>query len=355
MNFKKIAIGGLFSLSCWSGLVNAQAVVSSAASNFSGHEQIFLNRAQDRLLLMVEKAKKEGTLTLYTSMAPSEIGPIAKEFEKKFAVKVEIWRSTSDGILQRALNESKAKKYNFDVVETNAPEVEILARERTLAEFYSPHLVDLPQNISPKHKLWVPDRINFYVVAFNTNKIKKEDLPTHLEGFAQAKWRDKLGLEATDGDWMGTVVNELGEARGMSLFKKLAELKPDVRKGHNLLAQMVSNGEVPVAITAYLGNAQSLKQRGAPVDWVPIEPVVARAQGLGLSKNAPHPYAALLFADFLISPEAQSLLNSLGRPPANVNVKSKLNNFSYVVADPVAMLDESEKWNPIWNKLFLVK
>ncbi len=342
-------------LSCCMGHAFAQSQVSSSPSNLTGLEQVFLNKSADRLSLALERAKKEGSLTLYSSMAPSEVGPLVKEFEKKYALKVDVWRSTSEGILQRALNESKAKKFNFDVVETNAPEVEILAREKTLAEFYSPHQADLPQNLIPKHKLWVPDRINFYVVAFNTNKIKREDLPTHLEGFLHAKWRDKLGVEATDGDWMGSVINELGESRGMAFFRKLSELRPDVRKGHNLLAQMVSNGEVPVALTTYLGNAQSLKQRGAPVDWVPIEPVVARAQGLALSKNAPHPYAALLFADYLISPEAQTILNNLGRPPANVNIKSKLNNFSFVVADPSLMIEEADKWNQVWSKLFLVK
>ncbi len=347
--------GSLLFLSCGLGIALAQSPLSSSSATLSGPEQVFLNKAQDRMPLTLDRAKKEGSLTLYSSMAPSEVGPIVKEFEKKYALKVDVWRSTSEGILQRALNESKAKKFNFDVVETNAPEVEILAREKTLAEFYSPHQADLPQNLIPKHKLWVPDRINFYVVAFNTNKIKREELPTHLEGFLHAKWRDKLGVEATDGDWMGAVINELGESRGMALFRKLSELRPDVRKGHNLLAQMVSNGEVPVALTTYLGNAQSLKQRGAPVDWLPIEPVVARPQALALSKNAPHPYSALLFADFLISPEAQTILNNLGRPPANVNIKSKLNNFNFVVADPALMIEEADKWNQLWSKYFLVK
>jgi len=328
---------------------------NAASSQNTGNEQIFLSRLQEKMPTLIERAKREGTLTLYTSMAPSEITPIAKEFEKKYAIKVEVWRSTSDGILQRSLNENKAKKFNFDVVETNAPEVEILARERALAEFFSAHQSDLPQNTIPKHRLWMPDRINFYVVAFNTNLIKREELPQHLEGFLQSKWKGKLGIEATDGDWMGCVVNELGETRGLSLFKKLSDLKPDVRKGHNLLAQMVSNGEVPVALTTYLGNAQSLKQRGAPVDWVPIEPVIARAQGLAVSKNAPHPYSALLFADYFISPEAQTILNDLGRPPANQTVKSKLNQFNYTVADPALMLDGADKWNQVWSKLFLVK
>ncbi len=343
-------------LSSFTSAAFAQALTTNGSASINtGNEQIFLSRAQEKMPSLLERAKREGTLTLYTSMAPSEITPIAKEFEKKYAIKVEIWRSTSDGILQRTLNESKARKFNFDVVETNAPEVEILARERILAEFYSLHQNDLPQNMMPKHRLWVPDRINFYVVAFNTNLIKREEIPSHLEGFLQSKWRGKLGLEATDGDWMGCVVNELGETRGLGLFRKLSELKPDVRKGHNLLAQMVSNGEVPVALTTYLGNAQSLKQRGAPVDWVAVEPVIARAQGLAVSKNAPHPYSALLFADYFISPEAQSVLNDLGRPPANQTVKSKLNQFNYVVADPLMMLDGADKWNQLWSKLFLVK
>jgi iron(III) transport system substrate-binding protein len=112
MFIQKIARWGLLSWSCWVGLVLSEGPVSGVVPPSSGHEQIFLNRAQDRLVSTLEKAKKEGTLTLYTSMAPSEIGPLVKEFEKKYALKVEVWRSTSEGILQRALNESKAKKFN---------------------------------------------------------------------------------------------------------------------------------------------------------------------------------------------------------------------------------------------------
>jgi iron(III) transport system substrate-binding protein len=207
----------------------------------------------------------------------------------------------------------------------------------------------------PKHRQWMPDRVNFFVVAFNTQKVKREDLPKHYEGFTEPKWKGRIAIESTDAEWMGGLVNALGEPRGMAFFKKLSEQKPDVRKGHILLAQMVAAGETDVGLTIYNANAQSLKQRGAPIDWLPMEPTLARPQGVGVARLAAHPHAAALFADFILSPDAQALLNSMGRPPANQKVKSNLNNFTYVLTDPGVVVDEAEKWNQHWTRLFLSK
>ena len=333
----------------------SSSAFGSAATNALGQDAIYMYKGADRAKWLLDHAKAEGTLTLYTSLAPTEAAPILKEFEKKFGVHVELWRGLSDGVLQRVLNETRAKRYAADVVETNGPEMEILAREKMFSEFYSPHQIDLPQNMIPKHRQWMPDRVNFFVVAYNTQKVKKEELPNHLEGFLTPRWKDQLGIEATDAEWMGGIMNALGEARGSAFFKKLSEMKPDVRKGHILLAQMISQGEVQVGLTIYNANAQSFKQRGASIDWVPIEPTLARPQGIALTKHATHPYAALLFADFMLSVDAQKMLNDMGRPPANTKVKSELNNFNYVLTDPGLVVDEADKWGQAWAKLFLTK
>jgi iron(III) transport system substrate-binding protein len=84
-----------------------------------------------------------------------------------------------------------------------------------------------------------------------------------------------------------------------------------------------------------------------------VQPVVARPQGIGVAKHAPHPNAARLFSEYVLSPEGQKLFESMGRVPANTSVKSSLNNFPFVVIDPVTVLDESEKWEKVWNDLFL--
>lgn len=344
----------LAALVCLTLAVPGSALAQSAAAA-GPHDAIFQYKGADRESWLLERARKEGAVSIYTSMAPTESGPLMKAFEKKYGIKVDIWRGLSEGVLQRVVNEARGRRQAVDVIETNGPEMEMLAREQMLSEFVSPHFADLPQAVIPKHRMWVPDRFNFFVVAFNTGKVKREDLPAHYEGFLDPKWKGLIGIEATDSEWMAGLVSVMGQARGMEFFRKLAEQKPDVRKGHVLLAQMVAAGEVPVGLTVYNSNAQSLKQRGAPIDWLPIEPTLARPQGLGVARHAAHPHAAALLADFMLSPEAQELLNSMGRPPANQKVKTQLNNFKYVMLDSGQVVDEAEKWTQLWDRLFLAK
>jgi iron(III) transport system substrate-binding protein len=231
--------------------------------------------------------------------------------------------------------------------------MEMMAREKLLSEFYSPHLADLPPNAVAPSRLWVTDRLNFFVVAYNTNKYKRADLPAHYEGFLDPKWKGQIGIEATDVEWMATIIHKLGNERGMKLFERLSAMRPDVRKSHVLLAEMVGANEVPVALTVYNAEVESLKRRGAPVDWVPVEPVVGRPQGIGLMKKAPHPHAALLFADYVLSPEGQQLLHSMGRIPVSRKVKTELNNFPFTMISPSVSLDEREKWETIWDNYFI--
>jgi iron(III) transport system substrate-binding protein len=307
----------------------------------------------DRAQRLVAQAKQEGALTIYTSLGPTEAQPMVQAFEKKYGIKVELWRSISERVVQRALNEAKAGHHTADVIATNGPEMENMARENILTPYFTPHAADLPPAIIPKHRLWMPDRLQIFVVGYNTNLVKREELPTSLMGFADPKWKGRIGIEAGDFEWMATLVKKWGEAQGMAFFRKLAELKPEVRKGHILLAQMVVAGEIPVGLTIYSGNAEPLKRKGAPIDWVAID-AVARTQGLGITRNAPHPAAALLYADFVLSAEdGQKLYESMGRPPVNTKIKSSLTNFNMTYLDPVAVIDESQRWQKIWEDLFL--
>ena len=310
-------------------------------------------QGQDREQRLLEMAKQEGTLTIYTSLAPTESKPLAAAFEKKTGVKVELWRAISERVVQRTLSEAKAERHAVDVIATNGPQMETLAREKVLTTYFTPHAADLPPAGIPKHRLWMPDRLQFFVVGYNTNLVKREELPKSIMGFADPKWKGKLGVEAGDAEWMATLVKKWGEAEGMAFFRKLSEMRPEVRKGHVLLAQLVAAGEIPVGLTAYSANVETLKRKGAPIDFAPID-AIARTQGISIAKNAPHPAAALLFVDFVLSPDdGQKLYEAMGRPPVNRKVKSKLTDFSYTFLDPVTVLDEAEKWDTLWEELFL--
>jgi iron(III) transport system substrate-binding protein len=331
------------------------SLAACAAFAQSGNEAFYRRNGPDREAKLVEQARKEGSLVFYTSLAPTESKPLAEAFEKKYGIKVELWRALSDKVLQRTVTEAQAKRNSVDVVETNGPEMEAIAQERILAEVYSPYLADLPPGAIPAHRTWYADRLNFFVVGFNTKMVKRADLPATYEGFLDPKWKGKIGLEATDSEWMAAVVKTWGEQKGMDFMRKLAAMKPDMRKGHVLFAQLISSGEVPIGLTMYQANVESLKAKGGPIDFVPVQPVIARPQAIGVAKNAPHPAAALLFLDFVLSPEGQKLYESMGRVPASTKVKSHLNNFPFVMTDPGTVLRESQKWDDLWNQLFLTK
>ncbi|HEU5258349.1 MAG TPA: extracellular solute-binding protein [Vicinamibacterales bacterium] len=302
---------------------------------------------------LLDRARREGSLTLYTSLAPTESQPLADAFEKKYGVKVQLWRGQSDEVVQRVVTEAKGRRFAVDVVETNGPEMEMIARERLLGELQSAYVSDLPANAIPAHRTWFPDRMNYFVVGYNTAKVKRGDIPTTYEGFTDPKWKGRIALEATDAEWMATLIKTSPGNKGTDIVRKIAALQPSLRKGHVLLASLVAAGEVPVGLAMYNSNIETLKRKGAPIDYVPVQPVVARPQGIGVARSAPHPNAAILFAEFVLSPDGQQLFESMGRVPASTKIKSEFNKFPFVVIDPVTVLDEAAKWDKQWNELFV--
>jgi iron(III) transport system substrate-binding protein len=319
----------------------------------SKNEAVYNYRGADRLEKLIANARKEGALMFYTSMAPTESRPLADAFEKKYGIQVELWRGPNEKLIQRILTEAKSKRHTFDVIETNATETEIIGREELLLPFHTPHADDFPAAAIPSHRMWMPDRFNFLVTAFNSNKVNKEELPKTYEGFADPKWKGRIAIESGDWDWMATIIHTMGKEKGTAFFHNLAEMRPEMRKGHPLLAQLVGAGEVPVSLTTFLSNVISVNRRGSPIEFVPVQPVLALPFGIAVARHAPHPHAALLFADFVLSPEGQEVLNALGRLPASRKVKDNPINFPYTMLNVGESLDEAEKREKMWNELFL--
>jgi iron(III) transport system substrate-binding protein len=323
------------------------------AQSPADNERVYMSREAGREARIREGARREGTLVLYTSLAPPESGPLTQAFEKKTGVKVELWRANSEKVTQRVITEARARRFAVDAVETIGTDLERMAREKIFAEFYSPHIADLAPSAIPAHRAWMPDRLSYLGVAYNARLVRPAELPKTVEGFLDPKWRGRLGMESSDTVWLAGIVKAWGNERGMRFIQRLADMKPDVRTGHTLLTQLVSAGEVPVGLTVYSSGVTSAKRAGAPIEWAPVEPVIAQPLGVGLARYAPHPHAALLFADYLISPEGQELFSSLGRPPANPKFAAAGGAFDSVMMDPGVEIDENAGWEKIWNGLFL--
>jgi iron(III) transport system substrate-binding protein len=317
------------------------------------NRELYLYKGADRDARLLEGARKEGQLNLYTSLNTKDSGPITEAFEKLTGVKVLLWRSSSEKVLQRAVTEARAGRFACDVLETNGPEMEALAREKLLAEFHSPHFKDLPPAAFPKHRLWVADRFNFFTIGYNTKLIKPEEVPNSYEDLLHPRFAGKLGIEASDTDWFAAIVKHMGEAKGLAFFRKLAATRPQLRSGHTLMGELVSSGEVPITATIYNHNIERLSVKGAPVKWKALTPTFGRPNAIGVVPRAAHPHAALLFADFMLSPQGQQLIKERNRVPASMAVETQLNKFPYEMIDPVITLDEADKWEKLWSELFL--
>jgi len=308
----------------------------------------------DREQFLAAGAKKEGEVSVYTSLISDDLTALSTAFEKKYGVKVKGWRAGSEKVLQRALTEARANRHDADVIETNGPELESLYREELLQPLKGPHLKDLmPQAVRP-HGHWVGTRINMFVHSYNTQLVKKDELPKTYADLANPRWKGRLGIEAEDEDWFAMVIKELGEEAGLRTFREIARTNGfSVRKGHTLLAGLVASGEVPFAITTYSHGAEKMKARGAPVEWFAIAPAIGRANGVAIVRKPAHPHAAALFADFVLSPEGQAILERGGYVPANLKVESPHHKLPLKFVDPAVVLDEDAKWKKLYSEIVL--
>jgi iron(III) transport system substrate-binding protein len=331
----------------------ALSFVASLACAQSPHRDLYLYKGADRDKRVLDGARKERHAVIYTSLNTKDSIPIIQAFEKKFGVKIELWRSSSEKVLQRALTEHRAGRFAVDGFELNGPELEALYREGLLEEFWSPQFVNIPPQGFAKHRHYVADRFNFFTIAYNTKLVKPNEVPNSYEDLLHPRWVGKLGIEASDTDWFGSIVKHMGEAKGLEFFRKLAQMKPQMRTGHTLMAELVSSGEIPIAATIYNHNAERLAVNGAPIKWKALNPTFGRPNGIAVAKRAERPHAALLFADFMLSLEGQRLIKARNRVPASNKVESNLNDFPYEMIDPVVVIDEAEKWEKIWSQLFL--
>lgn len=307
----------------------------------------------DRQARLVAGARREGIVVLYTSLNTQDSGPLTTAFEKKYGVRTELWRSSSERVVQRAVAEARAGRFACDVLETNGPEMEAMYREGVLDEFRSPFFSELAPASFPKHRQYVADRFNFFTIGYNTRLVKPEEVPNSYSDLLQPRFIGRIGLEAGDVDWFGAMVKHMGEPNGLAFFRKLAAMKPQIRSGHTLVGQLVASGEIPLAANIYNHNAERVAVQGAPIRWKALNPTFGRPNAIGVARRAAHPHAALLFADFVLSREGQTILKDRNRVPSSRAVDSHLNDFPFEMIDPSITLDEDQKWSKLWSDLFL--
>ena len=301
------------------------------------------------------RSQHEGALTLYTTIAEKDLPALIQPFESRYGIKVTVWRAGTDRVLQRTMAEAAAGRHDVDVIHFGSPEMEALAREQILLPIEVPVHADLQPGSVPEHKQWAATLLSVWVQAYNTKLVTRNELPRSYADLLDTKWKGKLGIEAKDQDWFASVVDVMGSGdKGLGFFRDLAARNGvSVRLGHTLLNNMVISGEVPVALTVYNYMPEQAKKKGAPIDWFALEPAIARSNAVGVARRAPHPNAALLFYNYLLSEQAQQSFVSMDYVPSNTKVTSPLAGVRILQVDPVRVLDESEEWTRLFEETFV--
>ena len=251
-------------------------------------------------------------------------------------------------MLQRLVAEKKADRWDFDTVSVSGLEIEALYKERLLQEIRSPLQDGMLDGTVPAHRGWAPQFINVFVQAYNTKLVPKQDLPKRWSDFLDPKWKGRLGVEATSGEWYCTLAKSMGEKQAEELFRGIAARNGlSVHQGNSVLANMVISGELPLALSAYTHIVYDQKDRGAPIDSFVIEPLIGRVNGVGVSRKPPHPNAARLYYEYNLA-ESQALMVKLHYFSPLKKFPSPLGNAKMVFVD---LSMDAERCDAAYDKL----
>jgi iron(III) transport system substrate-binding protein len=333
----------------------AFAIVGTAAAQTPPDLAAAMKLAGEaRTRALVEGAKKEsGPVMVYRSTQTEDLQPVFDAFTRKYGIKVVDWRSSSENVVQRVIGETRAGKREVDFIENNSPEMEALRRERMLMRMDSPHFADLRPGTLAAHQEYATSTMDVFVQAYNTDKVSRDEVPKTFQDLLDPRWKDRLGREAEDQAWFGTLLKHIGQREGVKLWTDIVQANGiSVRKGHTLLANLVASGEVPMGLTCYNYKPPQLKKKGAKIDWVVLQPAVAQLHAVAVTAKATRPYSAALLFDFFLG-EGQALLAARDFVPSSSRVPSPFGDMPIKYIDPVEALDKQEQWLKQYEAIFI--
>jgi iron(III) transport system substrate-binding protein len=271
---------------------------------------------------LIEGAKKEGRLVLYTGMETEEAGIFTKEFTKKYPfVKTDVFRSAGEKVQARFIVEHRANTHLADVFQTSIIQVYQLKNLGMLARYISDEVTAFAEGFKDPQGYWTTFYQIPYVIGYNTRQVAAKDVPGSYEDLLHPKWKGLISLETEEYQWFYQVLQIMGRDKGLDFMKKFAGQNLQMRKGHTLLAQLVAAGESAIATVVYSNRVERMKATGAPIEWVRFKgPTITVINAISIPDKAPHPNAARLFVDFALSREGQGLLRAQRRIPGRSDV-----------------------------------
>ena len=274
---------------------------------------------------LIDGAKKEGQVVFYASMEAASAQRITASFEKKYPfIKVDATRIGSERMATRLVAEAQARKVRVDVVQQSAFDFFGVFQKGLFESYFSPERAAFPAEYRDEKGFWMMPAATLNVIAYNKRMVPANEVPKSFFDLTEPKWKGQLMMDENESKWMAGMIQYYGEAKTMDLMRRLAQQEIQFRTGHTLLQTLVAAGERAVVVVAFANGVNRLKKESAPIEWISAEPVIGLTFGMAVVKDAPHPNAARLFNDFLLSREGQEAIAADGYYVPRLDVLSPI-------------------------------
>lgn len=312
----------------------------------------------ERQKFIEAEAIKEGKVVMYSSDAPALINAWSVAFKKRYPqIDAQIVRMSTRDMLQRSTAESRAGKPATDLLHPPAVELAVLQRMNMIAKYLSPEAKALGADYRDPDGWWTVHWIAAEVVGFNTSLIDRKLIPATLEGLANPDLKGKLARTTTGGRWVGGVLKVKGEQAGMEIIKKIADNQPRLYESNSAVMNALGSGQVAVGFDINLSDLIIAKQKGAPLDFVVPDPLFILPVYQVLMKDAPHPYAAVLLYDWILSKEGQAVYPEIGQIGTRTDTAypgaDYIKDAKNITSLSATLLAEPERFNKIFEDLYV--
>lgn len=304
---------------------------------------------------LVEGAKKEGKMVFYTSVETEFARALTASFEAKYPfIKTDIFRSTHDKIFSRMNIERQTGTFAADVLSVGEFETYHMQKRGFLAPYKSPFAAPYPDGYKDPNGYWTDLYDNLIVTAYNTTRVKREEIPKRYEDLLHPRWKGRMVLDRNEDRWFANMLYLMGEKKGLEFMQALAKQEIAIRSGRSLVTQLLSAGEFDLQIVAYWYRPYLMKKKGAPLDWVGFEPAIVALHPISVVDKAPHPNAARLFIDFALSDEGQKIFIQRGREPAKPGLKPEgYPSHLKVAPSRIQLAEKLQDYNRQYEALFV--
>lgn len=271
---------------------------------------------------LIAGAKKEGQMVFYTSVETEFARALTAAFEAKYPfIKTDIYRSTHAKILSRMNVERKTGTYIADAVSVGEFETYHMQKMGFIVPYKSPSAAAYPEGFKDPDGYWADLYDNLIVTAYNTNRVRRDELPKRYEDLLHPRWKSRMVFDENEDRWFANMLYLMGEKKGMELMQGLAQQQIAIRGGRSMVTQLLGAGEYDLQIVAYWYKPYLMKKQGAPVDWLSLDPALVALHPISVVNRAPHPNAARLFIDFVLSEDGQKVFVQRGRESARIGMK----------------------------------